>query len=89
MNNLKIRRGKLKSSLTRFWNYVASETNDLDQIICRQNQIEETWEEFHQVQAQIETEIEKEKEEKEQENYRIECEELYYKAIALANKKLK
>lgn len=72
MNHLKIRRGHLKSSLTRFWNYVSSETSDIDQIIYRQNKIEENWEEFQQVQSQIETEtIDSPEEEAEQEKYKL------------------
>lgn len=87
MNALETRHGQLKRSLTRFWNYVNAEDNDVNQVIIRQAKLKEVWQEFQQIQAQIEYEERSDNNEDECQ-YRVEFEELYYTAITKANERV-
>lgn len=80
------RRGQLKGVLTRFWSYVSAEDSDVEQILVRKEKIEEVWQEFNQVQSELE--LDEKNDGEDMCNYRIEFEELYFKAIATANKKI-
>lgn len=84
VNNLISRRGQLKGNLTRFWNYVSATDNDPKQISMRRSKIEDVWEEFHQVQSEIRAD----EDAGEHEGYQLEFEELYFKAMAIAEERL-
>ncbi|XP_025193653.1 uncharacterized protein LOC112593474 [Melanaphis sacchari] len=73
-------RGQLKGQLTRFSTYVNKDSVDPIEIKCRSKRMEELWSEFDQVQSKIESF------ENETDDYRIEFEEIYFSAIALALK---
>lgn len=78
--SLCVRRGQLKAALTRYWSYIQSDTRDDKQIEIRRLKIEDTWNEFQQVQSQIEAL----KNEKEHIIYREEFENLYNTAVTTA-----
>lgn len=84
MAGLTLRRGQLKGVLTRFWNYVSTMDNDVDQIKIRKEKLEEVWQEFNQVQS--ETEMEEKDDIDEHYQYRSEFEKLYFKALTEADR---
>uniref|UniRef100_A0A2S2QB76 Uncharacterized protein n=1 Tax=Sipha flava TaxID=143950 RepID=A0A2S2QB76_9HEMI len=88
MSNFVARRGQLKGILTRFWNYVTTPDNDVNQIHIRKEKVEEVWQEFNRIQAEIELEIGEGENINEHYQYREEFEELYYKAITEANRRI-
>lgn len=80
------RRGQLKGVLTRFLSYVSAEDSDVEQIVVRKEKIEEVWQEFNQVQSELE--LDEQNNSDELCNYRIDFEELYFKSVATANKRI-
>jgi len=82
--NMITRRGQLKASITRFSNYLQSQSVDSTEVKARREKIEESWAEYEQVQAAIEMEegISLDVQNK----YRMEFEDLYFKTIAAAEK---
>ncbi|XP_050543053.1 uncharacterized protein LOC126906529 [Daktulosphaira vitifoliae] len=83
LRNLIMRRGQLKSSLTRFEKFIRelSEGDEIDQLKLRRQKIEDIWSEFDQVQSAIEIESEEES----QAIYRKEFEDVFFKSVAAAD----
>lgn len=86
MSNLIVIRGQFKCMLTRFWNYISTADNDINQIHVWKERIEEVWHEFNQIQFELE--IEGSGNIDEQYQYGEKFEELYYKAVTEANRRL-
>ncbi|XP_050527955.1 uncharacterized protein LOC126898049 [Daktulosphaira vitifoliae] len=82
--NLAQRRGQLKTSLIKFEKYLSSGKVSIEQIPFRIEKIEAVWSEFEVIQGAIE--LEEEINMEEQDIYREECEELFFRTLAKANK---
>lgn len=88
MSNFVAQRGQLKGILTRFWKYITTPDNDVNEIHIRKEKIEQLWQEFNRIQAEIELEVGEGESINEHYQFREEYEELYYKAITEANRKI-
>ncbi|KAL4132198.1 hypothetical protein QTP88_009403 [Uroleucon formosanum] len=89
MIRLILRDGQLKGVLTRFWSYVSADDSDVEQneqILLRKEKIEKVWQEFNQVQSELE--MDEQNDGDDLCNYRTEFKEVYFKAVATANKKI-
>ncbi|CAI6372875.1 unnamed protein product [Macrosiphum euphorbiae] len=84
VENMNIRRGQLKASITRFWNSLQSPNVDPVEIKARREKIEEVWIEYEQLQSVIEAQ--KEVDINTQNEYREIFEDLYFKSVAAAEK---
>lgn len=82
------RRGVLKSQMTRILSYTLGERSNLEvnQIRSRKDRLKELYEAFEEVQSSIEEESGVSED---SENYRVEVEDVYYKAMANCNKIIK
>lgn len=84
VENLNLKRGQLKASITRFWNSLQSSKVDPVEIKAWREKIEEVWTEYEQVQSLIE--MQQGVDMDVQIEYRTICEDLYFKSVAAAEK---
>jgi len=84
VDNLNLKRGQLKASITRFWNILQTSKVDPVEIKTRREKIEEVWTEYEQVQSLIE--MQQGVDMDAQNEYRTIFEDLYFKCVAAAEK---
>lgn len=85
LSQLKIRRGQLKSQLTRFQSFLNEiGSSNKTQLKLRKEKVEKIWDEFDNVQSHIEARDTSE----EHINYRNAFVDLYFEIIAEANDRL-